>query len=269
MRKIKIFIKIIIPRRYHSKMSFLYNYSRSLFFFGFKYKCIFCNGHFRKLLPTGLKNDVALSFIGGGYRYTLCPRCHSLDRERLIYYYIKNKTNILHSQKSIKLLHIAPERNLQKVFRASSNLKYISGDLNPLVADRKIDITNINFKDNYFDFIVGSHVLEHIQDDRKAMSELFRVLRIGGKAILQVPISKYNERTFEDFSIISQKEREKCFGQKDHVRIYGKDYKERLESVGFKVELYDIKKDLSIKDIKRFGLNEEEILYIGQKYNMF
>ena len=144
-------------------------------------------------------------------------------------------------------------------------INYVSGGLNPLVADRKIDITDINFGNDYFDFIICSHVLEHVQDDRKAMSELFRVLKPGGEAILQVPTSKYNKKTFEDFSITSPEEREKYFGQKDHVRIYGKDYKNRLESVGFKVKLYDIKKDLSIQDIKKYGLNKEEILYIGKK----
>jgi len=146
-----------------------------------------------------------------------------------------------------------------------SKIRYISGDLNSLVADRKIDITNINFENDYFDFIICNHVLEHIADDQKAMRELFRVLRPGGEAILQVPISKYNKKTFEDFSIILPEEREKYFGQKDHVRIYGKDYKNRLERIGFKVELYDIKNDLNIQDIKKFGLNEEEILYIGKK----
>jgi len=134
-----------------------------------------------------------------------------------------------------------------------------------LVADRKIDIKDINFEDNFFDVIICNHVLEHIVDDRKAMCELFRVLKPGGEAILQVPISKYNKKTFEDFSIILPEEREKYFGQKDHVRIYGKDYKNRLERIGFKVELYDIKNDLNIQDIKKFGLNEEEILYIGKK----
>ena len=140
-------------------------------------------------------------------------------------------------------------------------------DLNPLVnCDLVFDITDMNFGDSCFDFIICNHVLEHIQDDRKAMSELFRVLKPSGEAILQVPISKYNKGTFEDFLIILPEEREKYFGQKNHVRIYGRDYKGRLESVGFKVELYDIKKDLSIKAIKKYGLNEEEILYIGKKW---
>jgi len=148
------------------------------------------------------------------------------------------------------------------VLKAFSKIKYISGDLNLLVADRKIDITDINFENDYFDFIICNHVLEHVQDDRKAMSELFRVLKPDGEAILQVPISKYNKETFEDFSIVSPREREKYFGQKDHVRIYGKDYKNRLENVGFKLEIYDIKKALNIKEAKRLGLNREEILYV-------
>ena len=133
------------------------------------------------------------------------------------------------------------------------------------MADRKIDITDINFENDYFDFIICNHVLEHVKDDIKAMSEVFRVLKPEGEAILQVPISKYNKETFEDFSIILPEEREKYFGQKDHVRIYGQDYEERLESADFKVELYDIKKDLNTREIKKLGLNEKEILYIGKK----
>ena len=101
--------------------------------------------------------------------------------------------------------------------------------------------------------------------DRKATSELFRVLKPKGFAILQVPISKNAKETFEDFLITTPEEREKYFGQKDHVRIYGKDYKNGLENVGFKLDLYDIKKDLNIRDTKKFGLNKEEILYIGKK----
>lgn len=94
MKKIKIFIKKIVPRQYHSKISYLYNYLRSLLLFGFKYKCNICKGHFRRLLPIRLKNDIAINFIGG-YRYALCPRCHSTDRERLVYWHITKMSNIL------------------------------------------------------------------------------------------------------------------------------------------------------------------------------
>ena len=177
--------------------------------------------------------------------------------------YIINKTKILNSSKNIRLLHIAPEKNLQKILKSFSHIEYISGDLNPLMnCDIRLDITDMNFEYNFFDVIICNYVLEHIVDDRKAMRELFRVLKPKGFAILQVSISKNAKETFEDFSITSPKEKERYFGQKDHVRIYGsKDYKNRLESVGFKIELYDSKSDLSIQDIKKHGLNEEEILY--------
>jgi SAM-dependent methyltransferase len=243
----------------------LYNHFRALSYFGLKYQCNICNRHFRKLLPIGINNNATKNIVGGGYRFALCPGCHSTDRERLIYWYILNKTNILHSQKTIKLLHIAPERNLQKVFKANNKMKYINGDLNPLIAEKVIDITDINFENNYFDFIICNHVLEHVKDDKKAMRELFRVLKPGGEAILQVPMFKTMIKTFEDFLIVLSEEREKYFGQKDHLRIYGKDYKEKLESEGFKVKLYDIKNDINNKDIIKHGMNSEEILYIGYK----
>jgi len=122
----------------------------------------------------------------------------------------------------------------------------------------------MNFEDNFY-VIICSHVLEHIEDGRKAMRELFRVLKPGGEAILQAPISKYSKKTFEDFSIVFSREREKYFGQRDHVKIYGKNYKNRLKNVGFKLGLYDINKFLSTQDIRKFGLNKEDVLYAIQK----
>ena len=117
------------------------------------------------------------------------------------------------------------------MLKTSSKIEYISGDLNPLLANMKIDITDIKFKNNYFDFIICNHVLEYIVDDRKVMRELFRVLKPEGFAILQVPISKKAKETFEDFSITSPEERERYFGQEDHIRIDGKDFKKKLKNV--------------------------------------
>ena len=255
----------IFHRRFFTLKKYITAIKFIIRYFGFRYQCLFCGGHFRKLLPTGLDNRIASILITAGYRYALCPRCFSTDRERLVYYYIKNKTNIFQEKKKFKLLHIAPEKNLKRILKSYPSIDYISGDLNSPLVDIRIDITDMNFKDNYFDIIICNHVLEHIPNDKKAMSELFRVLKYGGWAILQVPISKLIEKTFENFSITSPEEREQYFGQSDHVRIYGIDYKERLENIGFKVDLYDIKKDLKIKKCKKYGLNEKEILYIGRK----
>ena len=173
-----------------------------------------------------------------------------IDRERLIFWYIIERTNILNSSNNINLLHVAPEKNLQKILKSFSHIEYISGDLNPSTDyDIRLDITDIKFKDNFFDVIICNHVLEHVKDDQRVMSELFRVLKPKGFAILQVPISKKAKENFEDFTITSPEERERYFGQKDHVRIYGQDYKERLKNVGFKVDLYNIKKELNIKEV--------------------
>ena len=152
-----------------------------MFLFGFKYKYIFCKGHFRRLLSAGLKNDIAINLMGGGHRYSLCPKCNSTDRERLIYWYITKISNIINSSKNIKLLHVAPEKNLQKILKSFSHVEYISGDLNPLKnCDIRLDIAKMNFEVNFFDVIICNHVLAHVKDDRKAMSELFRVLEPKG-----------------------------------------------------------------------------------------
>ncbi len=240
---------------------------RIIFYSGNKYICIFCGGKFRKLLPSGINGKTAKDLIGGGYRYVICPKCGSPDRERLIYFYLKNRTKILNKVgKKINLLHIAPEKNLRKVFASEKHISYFPGDINPKGDDYKIDITKIsNFRDNFFDVIICNHVLEHIPNDKKAMRELLRVLSPAGFAILQVPISKTIEKTFEDFSIKKPKDRERVFGQSDHVRIYGKDYKERLENIGFKVTVYNIKNNLTNNEIEKLGINKEEVMYVCKK----
>lgn len=135
----------------------------------------------------------------------------------------------------MRLLHIAPERNLQKALE-KKNIEYFSADLDSPLAKIKMDIQNIKFPANYFDAIICNHVLEHIIDNKKAMRELYRVLKPRGWAILQVPYLPIMKTTFEDSAIVTPKERENIFGQSDHVRIYGNDYPERLRSVGFQVK---------------------------------
>jgi ubiquinone/menaquinone biosynthesis C-methylase UbiE len=123
-----------------------------------------------------------------------------------------------------------------------------------------MSVLNIPFEDNYFDLIICNHVLEHIPNDIDAMKEIYRVLKKGGEAILQVPISKNSEITFENFSITEPKEREIVFGQFDHVRIYGQDYPTRLEKSGFKPQRINIS-----KKYEKYGLNLDEDLFIGRK----
>jgi len=245
---------------------------RSLAYSGNRFECPFCGGRFRKLLPAGLDSPVLArqNVVGGSRRSNaMCPRCSSLDRERLIYLYLLNKTDVfaIRTNQDIRLLHIAPEKNLQKVLVSFSNIRYVSADIDSPLATTRIDVTDIGFKDDTFDAILCSHVLEHVPNDLKALSELLRVSKPGAWAILQVPISLSLPSTYEDPSIAAPEERMRQFGQSDHVRIYAKDYKNRLESAGFSVEVYSFAKEYGKAAARKYGLTEEEELYICSKPN--
>jgi len=232
-----------------------------------EFYCPFCEKHATEFLPTGLDIPVLKekNVVGGGYRLNaMCPHCHSTDRERLIYLYLRNKKDYLFC-KNLKLLHVAPEGNLQRVLMAKPNIEYLSADLSSPLATVQMDITDIKYEDNSFDVVICNHVLEHIPDDRKAMAELYRVLKPGGWAILQVPISLSLDQTFEDPLVTTPEEREKVFGQSDHVRIYAKDYTDRLEEVGFSVEVYSFAGEFGESAIRKYGLLKDENIYIFSK----
>jgi len=161
----------------------------------------------------------------------------------------------------MKLLHIAPEKNLHRVFTKTQSVDYLTVDLKSPRADLKMDITQLTLENDTFDAIICNHVLEHIPDDEKAMSELFRVLKPGGFAILQVPISWTLDTTIEDLTISDPDEMFRRFGQVDHVRIYGPDYIQRLERVGFKVEVIDYISKLKPEDADRYALHPGEKLF--------
>ncbi len=128
----------------------------------------------------------------------------------------------------------------------------------------KMDITDIQYSDNSFDVILCSHVLEHIMDDHKALSELFRVLKPGGRwTIIQVPI--FREKTFEDPLGKSPEERQRFFGQYDHVRSYGRDFKDQLEAAGFSVKVNNYTKKLSDRKVEFFGLRKNKDIYFCRK----
>jgi len=253
---IKQNLKDILPKH-------LYKSIVLLKYKGNKYKCPFCNGHFSSLMPAGLNLPVLKEkqVIGAGYRLnSKCPQCSSGDRERLVYLYLKKEKPYIFSSK-IKLLHIAPEKNLTTTFKSHSNIDYISADLYSPVADIKMDITDIKQNNETYDVIICNHVLEHIINDHKAMTELHRVLKKKGFAILQVPISYSIEQTFEDESITSPEDREKIFGQDDHVRIYAHDYVSRLTKAGFTVVEYQFTDDI----IDRYRLIKEEKVFVCYK----
>lgn len=180
-----------------------------------------------------------------------CPVCGSLERHRLVWLYLKRKTDLFKNLPE-KALHIAPERALEYQFRKMFGKGYLTADLLVSGVDLKMDICDIEFPDDSFDFIYCSHVLEHVPDDRKAMREFRRVLTHKGVAILLVPITA--EKTIEDPSVEDPKERLRLFGQEDHVRRYGADYAERLVEAGFRVEKLSPADFLKKHEIIRMGV---------------
>ena len=193
----------------------------------------------------------------------LSPSTLSLERHRLLWLFLKNRTDFFTAKH--KVLHFAPEQAFYKRFRGLINLDYTTTDLNSPLADVRADICALPFSDNSFDVIFCNHVLEHIPDDTKAMQELYRVLRPGGWGVFQIPQDLTRAKTYEDDSIIDRRERAKVFGQYDHVRIYGRDYFDKLRSIGFKVEEIDFTASLTPVEIEKFRLAKGEIIPFVRK----
>lgn len=216
---------------------------------GKKYTDPIDNKSFRTFLPYGYQNQRP---------NVLSPSTLSLERHRLLWLYLQRETAFFSAK--AKMLHFAPEQAFYKRFRKMKNLDYTTTDLNSPLADVKADICNLPFEDNSYDIIFCNHVLEHIPDDQKAMQELYRILKPDGYAILQIPQDLNREKTFEDNSITDREERTKIFGQYDHVRVYGKDYFNKLEMVGFHVKQIKFAEQLSREEIERYRINRTEIL---------
>lgn len=232
-----------------------------------KYTCPFCNYSSNELALIGFDFPVLKEkqVVGGNRRSGGCPECGSNDRERLIYIYLKEKAGIFKTGKSKSILHIAPEKHLSEKLLEFGFEKYICGDYftegySYPAHVQNINVLNIPYDDNTFDMVICNHVLEHIPEDIQAMKEIRRVLKSGGKAILQVPISKNSAKTFEDFSVTDPKQREIIFGQYDHIRIYGQDYTDRLKECGFKVERINIS-----KEYMKYALNIDEDIFVCEK----
>ena len=254
----KLFKKIlnIIPRPILIRLSYLARPFIAFFLKGNNYTDPIDGKSFRKFLPYGYEKI---------RENVLAPGTLSLERHRLFWLYLKNETNFFTSKKNLKLLHFAPEQAFYKRFQKMKNLDYTTTDLNSPLADVKADICNLPFKDNEFDYIFCNHVLEHIPDDTKAMQELYRVLAHGGIGIFQIPQDLSRATTFEDDSITDPKERAKIFGQYDHVRVYGRDYFDKLRSIGFQVSEVDYTKTLSEEDINKYRLAKGEVIPVCKK----
>lgn len=217
------------------------SFTRSLPYRGKGRWCPVCERSSRKFRAEGviLRED------------SQCYFCKSRERHRLVWLYFNKMTNLFDGTPKL-MLHVAPEQCLEDRLKNRLGLDYLTADLMNPHAMVKMDITAIQYPDEYFDVIYCSHVLEHVQEDRKAMREFHRVLKRSGWAILLVPITA--EKTFEDPSIVEPSERLRVFGQDDHVRRYGPDYIERLREAGFNVTVDRVTDLFEKNNIVRMGL---------------
>ena len=254
MKKLIKFLINTIPRPYLIWWSKFLAPLVDILFRGNKFTDPINGKSYRKFLPYGYVKQ---------RNNALSPGTLSLERHRLLWLYLNNETNFF--SKTLKVLHIAPEQCFYNLFKNLKNINYTTFDLNSPLADIKGDICNLPFKENSFDFILCNHVLEHINDDKKAMKELYRVLNKNGTAILQVPINQKSSKTFEDSSIVDKKERIEKFGQYDHIRLYGLDYFKKLEAFGFKVDPLKYSKEFTESEIIKYGLIKDEIIPVCKK----
>lgn len=233
--------------------------------------CIACEQKVRFFLPfTGGVEMVPLvlqelNVVGSNLTQHSCPKCESNDRERHLLLYCK-RTGMDNYITQSRILHFAPERSVAAYITALAPSEYVKADLYPRTADvQKVDMLNMRFPDASFDLVIANHVMEHVEDDAKALSEIHRVLRPGGLAILQTPYSAMLVSTFGDKGIQSKSARTFAYGQDDHVRLYGQNIFNRFSAAGFvsKVKSHvDVMSDIS-PDV--YGINPHEPFFLFER----
>lgn len=256
MKKIYKFLLNKLPRPLLIRLSYPFKLVAPLLYKGDKVECPVCERKFSKFLSYG--SEVAHR------ENVLCPYDLTLERHRLMWLYLKDHSDFFTADK-LDVLHIAPEQCFHKRFKNQKNLNYLTGDLVSPIADMHFDLHNIPLEDNRFDVVFCNHVMEHVDDAIQCMKELNRVMKPGGWAIMQVPQDFSRAETYEDPSIVSPEDREKHYWQKDHVRLFGRDYPDWLCKAGFEVEEFDVKTKYAKEIRERYRLAESEILYISRK----
>jgi SAM-dependent methyltransferase len=255
MKKIISLLIRFVPRTYLQRVGGAGLKVVGLFYRGSAVTCPVCETSFKSFLPYGRINPRPNA---------LCPQCLSLERHRLIWLYLKERTSFF--QNKLHVLHIAPEACFINRFEKIHGANYITADIESPLAKIKMDIHEIPFHENTFDVVLCNHVLEHVRDDIQAMKEIHRVLKPGGFAIMQIPFfNPVPDTTFEDNSITNPREREKIFGQDDHVRKYGHDYPQRIQRAGLLPKEENFVNELSEERRQQFGLVKGEIIYRGNK----
>lgn len=258
MKRLIRFILNAIPRPVLQRMAGWAVPLLGLLYVGRGRECPVCGTKRRKFLPYGyvISRDNAL-----------CPNCLSLERHRLLWLWLQRESDLFEQRP--RLLHVAPEvclmRHLRRTYAGGGNeADYVTADLESPLADLHFDIQQIPLEDESFDVVFCNHIMEHVEDDLRAMRELYRVMRRGGWGVILSPVEQDRATTFEDDSITDEAERTRIFGQYDHRRVYGRDYADRLREAGFEVEDLDYAATLAPDERTRFALPSDH-LYIVRK----
>jgi SAM-dependent methyltransferase len=238
------FARSLVPGRLRPG---LFGAARALRHRGDAVHCPCCDGHFDSFIPHR------------GVAPGRCPRCGSLERHRLLIGYLRECTDLFVARLSV--LHIAPEYYLQRRLRPAANLTYRSADLDSPLAMDRVDLLDMPYPAGSFDVVICNHVLEHVPDDRLALSEIHRVLRPHGRAILTSPVDDTLAETLEDSTVTSPEERHLVFGQSDHLRRYGRDFAERVAASGFAVATVSYIDQVDPREVVRCGLRRESDLF--------
>lgn len=231
-----------------------------VFYVGRGRECPLCGTHRRRFLPYGYVTP---------REDALCPRCLALERHRLLWLYLERETTI--GKDRPRLLHIAPEVALMRKFKRLYEDKpgrYVTADLESPLADLHFDVQEIPLADGSFDVVICNHIMEHVEDDRRALRELYRVMSAGGWGIVLSPVELERETTFEDDSVTDPAERTRLFGQYDHRRVYGCDYAARLTEAGFEVEDRDYAAEFSEAERVLYALPADHIYVVRKPLKM-
>jgi len=252
--------RAVVPRALRSPL-------RRAVYYGHRHRCPVCESRVRRYLAEGTDLPVLreLDVVGAGRRErALCPVCWSGSRTRLVWLYLQRASRLLEGPG--RVLHVAPEPGLCRRFRVAPHLDYFTGDRSrhryahaPGLV--QLDLVALPYSEGSFDVVLANHVLEHVGDDRAAMSEILRVLRPGGLALLQVPLALGLATTREDPTIRTPEARERAYGQRDHLRLYGRDYPERLRTAGFEVHAWHPEPGAAT----HFDLDPRERLFLARR----
>ena len=260
MNALKDFAKLILPEAYFTwrKMAHIKRVRSEYNTPGTKQLCNICGKGFERFAPFH------------GYPNRMCPNCLSLERHRILYYYLSHETSMLSQTGGLSILHFAPEKSLYDTINSIEGVRYETADLMiqfmpdiEVEPKHKMSITDIEFPDESFDYFISNHVLEHVPNDAEAMQEIYRVLKPGGSALLQVPINDGATETLEDPNLTRLQRREQ-YGAQDHLRYYAKDdFADRLRAQGFtRVDALEFTDKM---DPTLYSINPYDILFVCEK----